>query len=47
MAWWSSRTRHGQYLLVYDCGKSAAKVHRRCFYGAHTSLDVCLSQKGA
>jgi hypothetical protein len=26
MAFWSQRTGHGQYLLVYDCGKSVAKV---------------------
>jgi len=26
MAFWEGRTRHGQYLLVYDCGKSACRV---------------------
>lgn len=26
MEWWKTRTNHGQYLLAYDCGKSAARV---------------------
>ena len=26
MRWWEARTGHGQYLLVYDCGKSAVRV---------------------
>ena len=26
MRWWRSRSKHGQYLLCYDCGKSAVKL---------------------
>eukprot|EP00753_Platysulcus_tardus_P006617 PLAT14358.1.p1 GENE.PLAT14358.1~~PLAT14358.1.p1 ORF type:complete len:482 (+),score=167.72 PLAT14358.1:39-1448(+) len=26
MHWWQSRTKHGQYLLFYDCGKSAVRL---------------------
>ena len=26
MRWWRARSQHGQYLLCYDCGKSAVKL---------------------
>ena len=26
MAWWRARSLHGQYLLCYDCGKSAVRL---------------------
>ncbi|CAM9404632.1 unnamed protein product [Phaeothamnion confervicola] len=26
MRWWCARTGHGQYMIAYDCGKSAARV---------------------
>lgn len=29
MAWWRARSPHGQYMLVYDNGKSAVRVTRR------------------